>query len=138
MIAVREAPADHYGWIAERAGLTLTPAFRAFEALREGRIVGMVGYDGWTPNACHMHVAIDEPIAIRRLLRPAFGLVFDAQPKGLGLGVAFGSVLSTNEKALALDLALGFRVVGTLKDGWAVGVDIVMLEMRREECKWAT
>lgn len=138
MIEVRHAPPEHYGWIAERARLSISSEFRALEALDAGQIVGMVGFDGWTPNSCSMHVAIEKPLAIRRLLRPAFGLVFDARPKGLGLGLVKGHVLSSNTKALALDLGLGFRELGRVVDGWEVGVDEIMLVMRREDCKWAT
>lgn len=136
MIEVREAPPAHYKWIAKRAKLAIGSEFRALEALDGEQIVGMVGYDGWTLNSCSMHVAIERPIAIRRLLRPAFGLVFDPRPRGCGLGLVKGHVLSTNEKALALDLNLGFRELGRVKDGWDVGVDEIMLVMRREDCRW--
>jgi RimJ/RimL family protein N-acetyltransferase len=136
VIEVRLAPAEHYGWIAERARLAIGSEFRAFEALDGGVIVGMVGYDGWTHNSCSMHVAIEKPIAIRRLLRPAFGLVFDPRPKGCGFGLVKGHVLSSNSRALALDLGLGFRELGRVKDGWDVGVDEIMLVMRREDCRW--
>lgn len=136
MIEVRPAPPEHYEWIKKRAGVAISPEFRALEALDGEQIVGMVGYDAWRPNSCSMHVAIEKPIAIRRLLRPAFGLVFDPRPKGLGLGLVKGHVLSTNEKALKLALGLGFRELERVKDGWAVGVDEIMLVMRREDCRW--
>lgn len=136
MIAVRTAPPDHYSWIAERAKLALLPNFRAIEALDGERIVGMVGFDGWTPGSCMMHVAIEKPIAVRRLLRPAFGLVFDPRPRGFDFAVVTGSVLSTNEAALKLDLHLGFREVARIRDGWERGIDVVLLEMRRESCRW--
>jgi RimJ/RimL family protein N-acetyltransferase len=132
VIAVREAPAEHYDWIARRAGLIVLSDFRAIEAVDGDRIVGMVGYDDWTPNACSMHVAVDHPVAIRRLLRDAFAMPF-AQ---LGFGVVFGRVLSTNKAALKLDIHLGFKEVCFLSDAWAVGVGIHVLEMRREECRW--
>lgn len=132
MIETREAPAPHYGWLTERVPLTLSPGFRALEALDGDRIVGMVGYEGWMPNSCSMHVAFDEPMALRRLLGPAFRLPFIA----LKLGVVFGHVLATNKKALQLDLHLGFREACFLRDAWAVGVGIHVLEMRREECRW--
>lgn len=136
MIEVREAPREHYGWIAQRAALTPGETFKALEALEGDRILGMVGYDGWTPNSCSMHVAIDDWRAVRRLLRPAFGLVFDAPPKGLGKGVVLGSVLSTNSKALVFDRKLGFRQVARLRDAWQRGVDLILFEMRREDCRW--
>jgi hypothetical protein len=132
VIRVQAAPPEHYPWIAERAKLTIGPSFRAIEAVDGDRILGMVGYDAWMPNSVAMHVAIDEPIAVRHLLKPAFGLPF----LHYGKGVIVGTVLSTNEKALAFDKNLGFREVGRITDGWAVGVDLVFLEMRREECRF--
>lgn len=134
MIVVREASLEHYPWIMERAGLVATPGFKAIEAIeeRDGRILGMVAYDGWTPNACSMHVAIEEPIASRRLLRPAFRIPFVELKKQ----VVIGMVLSTNEKALKLDLHLGFRQQCRIQDAWAPGVDLIILCMRREECRW--
>jgi RimJ/RimL family protein N-acetyltransferase len=136
VIEVRLAPAEHYGWIAKKIGLRPSSEFRALEAVDGNEIVGMVGYDSWTPNACSMHVAIERPIAVRRLIRPAFGLVFDPRPRGAGLGVVFGTVMSNNEKALAFDRSLGFREVTRLRDAWEVGVDMVLLEMRRDACRW--
>lgn len=132
MIAVREAPAEHYEWIARRAALTAKSDFRAIEAVDGERIVGMVGYDDWTPNSCSMHVAVEHAIAIRRLLKDAFAMPFVR----LGFDVVFGRVLSTNEQALRFDLNLGFREVCFLRDAWAKDVGIHVLEMRREECRW--
>lgn len=136
MIEVRPAPPEHYGWIAERARLAITPGFSAIEALDNGRIVGMVAYDGWTDNACSMHVALEMPIAARRLLRPAFGIPFASPPAGFGKGVVVGLVRSDNQKALAVDLNLGFRRVGCVSNYWAPGVHMIILEMQRHECRW--
>jgi RimJ/RimL family protein N-acetyltransferase len=132
-VIIRPAPPEHYPWIAKRASLVIGPGFRAIEAVdREGNIAGMVGYDGWTDNSVSMHIALDNPAALRHILRPAFGIPFVE----FGKGVVFGTVLSTNEKALKLDKHVGFREVARLKDAWAKGVDAVVLEMRREDCRW--
>lgn len=130
---VRPAHPDHYAWIAQRAGLTAGPSFRAIEAVDEaGRIHGMVGYDGWTENAVCLHVALENPACLRHLLKPGFGIPFVE----LGRGVALASVLSTNERSLALVPRLGFRFAHRVRDGWKPGVDVVWFEMRREECRW--
>lgn len=130
---VRVAPPDHYGWIAERAHLTIGPTLQALEAVNaEGRIVGMVAYDSPTPNSVYMHVALDHPAAARHLIIPAFKGAF----VGLDKKIVYGTVLSNNTRALALDLHLGFREVARLRDAWSPGVDVIFLEMRRENCRW--
>ena len=132
MIEVRAAPPEHYSWIADRAALIVSPAFRALEALdAEGNILGMVGYDGWTPNSCCMHVALESQIATRRLLTRAFTVPFR-----LGRNVLLASVLSTNTKSLKFVKHLGFKVKARIQDGWSKGVDLVLFEMRRENCRW--
>lgn len=126
MIEVRPAPPEHYGWIAERAGLVAGPQFRALEAVAGERILGMVGYDGWTPNSCTMHVAIEEPIAVRRLLARAFDVPLQLdQPRR----VALAAVLSNNEKSLRFTEHLGFERVAELRDAWEPGVHLVLFRM---------
>ena len=130
---VLPAHPSEYSWIAGRAELVIGPAFRAIKAVDEtGRIHGMVGYDGWTQNAVSMHVALEHPAALRHLLRPGFGVPF----LELGKGVALAMVLSSNERSLALVPRLGFRETHRVRDGWSVGVDLVLFEMRREDCRW--
>jgi hypothetical protein len=125
-------PAE-YVWIAKRAEVAIGPQFRAIKAVDEvGRIHGMVGYDGWTGNAVSMHVAIDNPAALRHLLVPGFRIPFVEFRKG----VALAMVLSTNARSLKLVPRLGFAETHRIRDGWAVGVDLVMFEMRREDCRW--
>jgi RimJ/RimL family protein N-acetyltransferase len=133
VISVREAPPEHYPWIAERAHLVIGSDFRAIEAVDEaGRILGMVGYDGWCPGSVAMHVALDNRGAARRLLQPAFGVPFIE----LKIPIIKGLVLSNNPRAIALDKHLGFKEVARLADWWAPGVDIILFEMRREDCRW--
>ncbi len=132
---IRVAPPEHYPWICERARLALTPGFQALEAVTpDGRILGMVAYDGYRPNSVCMHVALERPSAARHLIVPAFRAAF----LDLNRGIVYGQVLSSNPRALDLDLHLGFREVARLKDAWEPGIDIHVLEMRREECRWLT
>lgn len=133
MIEVRAAPSEHYDWIARRAHLAVGGSFRAIEGVDEsGRIVAMVGYDGWTPNSCAMHVAVENPMAFRRMVRPAFGIPFAEA----GRRVVVCGVLSTNLASLKIVKHLGFKPFGVLRDGWAEGVAIHYFEMRREDCRW--
>jgi hypothetical protein len=130
---VRAAPPEHYGWIAQRAQLVPGPSFRAIEAVDEqGRIHGMVGYDGWTENMVCVHIALDHPGALRHLIKPGFGIPF----LELGRGVLVAQVLSTNERSLRLMTRLGFTYLSRVRDGWAKGVDVCLFEMRREDCRF--
>lgn len=130
---VRPAPPDHLQWLAERAHLIITPGLCAMEAVDDsGRIVGMVGYDGRTPGACAVHIALEHPAALRHLLKPGFGVPFIEA----GLPLIVCMVLGTNRRSLRLVRKLGFKQVLRGKDWWAPGVDIVWFEMRREHCRW--
>jgi hypothetical protein len=131
---VQAAPPVDFDWIASRTGCAVSQGFKAIEAVdvRAGRILGMVGYDMWTENSAQMHVAVEKPSVIRALLVPAFSYLFDQ----CGKGVAVGVVPSHSTHALRFDLHVGFREVYRIRDGWAVGDDLVILEMRKEECRW--
>ena len=127
------APPEHLSWIGEQAALDIGSEFRAIEAIDEtGRIHGIVGYDGWCPGSVAMHVAIANPICIRRLIQTAFGLPFIE----FNLPLVKATVLSDNEKSIRFTKHLGFKHVATLHDWWSPGVDLMLFEMRREDCRW--
>lgn len=130
---VRAAPPQHLGWIQERVGCALTPGATAIEAIDSaGRVLGMVVFDGWTPNAVQLHVAVDTPAAWVALTRPMFQYVFEQA----GREVLMGMVLGSNTKCLRLARGLGFRGSHRVKDGHSKGVDLVMVEIRKNECRW--
>ena len=137
MVTVRPAPPEHFGWLAEQAKVVIGASFRAMEAVdAQGRILAMVGFDGWTPAAVMLHVALEHPGALRHVLRPAFGLVFDPEPRGCAKTLINATVLGDNAKSLRLVKHLGFRETHRVRDGWDRGIDIVLFEMRRQDCRW--
>ena len=130
---LRNAPAEHHGWLCSRIEYSPTVQFRALEVVdATGRIRGMVGLDGWTPASVQMCIALETPIAARALLRPSFDWVFNQE----GKDVAFALVSSANQEALDFDRSLGFRTVGRLLGAHSKGIDLVILEMRRADCRW--
>lgn len=137
MIHVQAAPPAHHEWIAKRAGLSLHSGFGAIEAIDEaGRIVGMVGFDGWMPGSVCLHIALEHPAALRHLLRAGFGVAFDPKPAGFNKVAAVATVMSTNKRSLALVKKLGFRHAYTGRDWSGPGIDFEVFEMRREDCRW--
>lgn len=131
-MAVRAATPEECALLTQRTGYAPGGGFRGIVSEVGGRVVGLVGFDGWTPNAVWMHVAVDSPGACRELLRAAFFYAFFET----GRSVALGLVRGGNGRILRLAQHLGFRETGRIRDGWAAGEDVVLLEMRRHECRW--
>ena len=130
---VRVAPREHLGWLAERAKVNVTPDLHAVEAIDDqGKIHGMLATDGWTPNSCCMHVALDNPVVLRRLLPMVFGIIFNQ----LGKNVALVTVLGNNTRSLRLVHHVGFREIARIRDGWARGVDLTIHELRKKDCRF--
>lgn len=126
------APADFDGFVA-RTSAALAHDARGIKAVDSmGRILGMVVYERWTENSVMIHLALDYPIAARALLYPAFSYPF----KEAGRSILVGIVNASNKKAMHLNLRLGFREVTRLRDGFSAGVDLVIMEMRKENCRY--
>jgi len=126
------APRDDFPWLLSRAKVVETNKFWAIEAIgRNGEIKGMIGLDLATPNIVQFHIALDAPIALRKLTKMACKVGFGATRK-YGLAAVPGN----NERSIKLAKHLGAREVYRIPDGWKDGVDLVMLLMAREECRW--
>jgi hypothetical protein len=130
---VRAAPRDHYRWIVERTGLEETAGMRVVEAVADsGRILAQIAGTGWTPNAVMIHIAVEEPMALRQLLHAAAVWIYEQARREVVLGL----IAADNRRSLRLAKHIGMREVYRVKDGHKQGVDLVALEMRREDCRW--
>lgn len=112
--------------------MTLTVDARAVVAEEDGQIVGMVAFDSWTENAAFAHMAVDSPRAWLRLLRPAFQFVFEQA----GKGIILAAISEANQRSFRFATGIGFVPRFKVKDGQAVGEDLVLCEMRREWCRF--
>lgn len=129
---VRASPPEHYFWLAAATGCVITEDFRAIEAVdSSGKVRGMVGYCNWTKNAAQAHMAADSPIVWRSLLGPALEYPF----LEAGRGMLLATVSANNSKSLAMLDHLGFERLNVIKDGFALGEDMVFLQLRRENCE---
>lgn len=119
-------------FLSKRIGIPYSTDFVALGRVREGQLLGVVGYNNFTGTSCHMHMAGEEGRWFsREFLYEAFRYPFET----LGLTMVFGVVPSGNIRALRIDAKLGFReliyIPGAHPDG---GIHI--LQMKREECRW--
>jgi hypothetical protein len=132
-VRVVAATPDDVPWIVERAHCAPTSRFMAIKAVdNAGVIRGMVGYDSWSRNSCEAHVAVESPIAWRSLVVPTFHYPFEQ----MGLGVLLALIPAWNARSQQLVKRLGFRETYRIRDGFEIGVDNVLFEMRRDECRW--
>lgn len=95
-------------------------------------LIGVVGYNGFCGKTCQMHMAGDGNWVNREFLFAAFDYPFNQ----LKLNMVLGPVAGDNARALKLDAHLGFKEVARVKDGWDDGVDLIVLGLKREDCRW--
>ena len=97
-------------------------------------IAGMVILDSWTENSVQAHIKVTNKMCMRTggLLNEVARYVYDVA----GVGLMLGFLRSDNPKAIEFDKKLGFIVEHTIKDGYAVGVDCVILSMTRDQCNY--
>lgn len=131
--------AEHYRQALEfmaARGVVISPSddlrFIA-HANADNQIDAVVAYNGFNHRVCSMHVCGDGGHWIdRQMLRVCFDYAFNH----CNCVAVYGQVAANNEKALRLDKHLGFREVFRLQDAVSDGVDLVILEMRRDQCRW--
>ena len=130
---VQAAPEYHFYWLVERTSCAVSNRFHAIEAVnKNGTVLGMIGYDLWTKNSVQMHIALDSPVALKALIRPASEYPF----LQAGRDIVHATIPENNLKSRALVMKAGYREVYRVKDGWDKGVDMILYEMRKHECRW--
>lgn len=128
----RPARPEDLEWLVARSTAALTPKALGLKVTDGEKIVGMCVFDGWTPNAVQMHVALDNPLAGRALLVPAFACAFISFARN----VVLADVAACNAKCVRLVHGLGFVEARRTLDGWDTGVDLLHFEMRKAWCRW--
>lgn len=110
-----------------------TVGFRAIGQTNQGQVIAAVGYDHWTPNSVQMHIWIPRPqLVSKSFFREGFRYPFEI----CGRGLVVGLTPSNNAAALHFNKRVGFKEVYRMKDAWDKGVDVVLQEMRKEDCRW--
>lgn len=128
----RVATQEDRATLAERIGVHISPKARGI-AVADGRgLRGGCLYDGWMPNSAQCHVLADTPIVWRHLLPHIFLYPFEQ----VGLGLLMGLIRASNARSLAMAKRVGFRECYRIRDGVAPGEDLVLVELRREECQY--
>ncbi|MDB4351933.1 hypothetical protein OAA60_00705 [Porticoccaceae bacterium] len=90
--------------------------------------------DNWSFNSCMMHIWIGNPMVFRhKFAEEVFSFVFSEES---GRNKVIGITPSDNLKALKFNAHVGFRKTGTIQDGYKLGVDFIVQELNKHECRF--
>lgn len=120
------------GWLSKVLGIQFSEYARFIGQEIDGEVQAVVGYDNILDNSCCMHIGALVPYwANKDFLWASFDYPFNI----LKVKVILALVSSNNEEALRLDRHLGFVDKAYIEDAHVDG-DLVILAMRKEDCKW--
>ncbi len=112
-------------WVEDTTGLVAID--------HEGTLVGAALMDNWTNNSVQMHFLTKSAMVLKHgFIEAAFDIVFNE----VGMKYVYGMVPGDNEKALKLNKHMGFTEKTRLENGWADGVDYIVMELKRENCRY--
>lgn len=124
---------DELAKLCVEVELVPTTNLRGITLLVDGEPVIIVGYDGWTSGSVVMHQWIKSPRYVGRdIIREAFRYPFETG----GLNAVLATVRSDNQKALDLDRRLGFQTAAIIPGGYGTAVDLHILHLPRDQCRW--
>ncbi len=111
---------------AETKGVVASRCSRCYSAPRAPS-------DPWSFNSCQIHIYIANPFVLKHgFAHEVFNYAFNTCGKGMVIGVT----AADNYKALKFIKNIGLEEIFRIPDGHKVGVDFVITQLRRENCKW--
>ena len=121
------APPVIWQWMTRQTQIPWATDLRTIAAIRDnGEIAAAVAFGSWTPESCFMHVASDTPHSLTKgLLKAAFEYPFES----IGVKAIYGLTPKDLDTAIRFNRKIGFKQIGET-------VDCVLLEMRRENCRY--
>lgn len=131
---IRAATRNEIELVAMKLPYPASPAAKGVLLEENDILRAMVIYDSWTNTAVQAHIYSTGPAALfsREFLEEIFGYPFIQCGKSIVYTVTPGD----SEASLAVSKFLGFKETYRMLDGWDRGVDMVVKEMRKENCKY--
>jgi len=121
-------------WVAERCGCEPWTGVSTLGWERDGSLVGGVVITGHQAHGCaSMHAAGE---GRNWITRPFLFATFDYIFNQLDLKVLINTVGSWNLKSMKATQHLGFTEFARFPMAWDGEQDLVLFELRRENCRW--
>jgi hypothetical protein len=116
-------------------GFLYTSDVRGIVAIRKGKIGSVYMFDSWTASACQgHHIVTDKRVLVEGMMEEVWSWMFSAT--GGKRHKVIGAVSSTNLPSLRLAKRIGFKELFRIESGVAIGVDQVILEMTKDDCRY--
>jgi hypothetical protein len=126
-------PFRHLEYARKQLDIPISTFTRGIVAIGgNGLPCGIVLLDNWTATSVSGHIAVENPMALRKLHTETFKYVFLELGKLMFLGIT----PSNNEKAIKLHTHFGFTEVARIKDAYDIGVDQIVFQMLKKDCKY--
>lgn len=120
-------------WLCKRIGLVGSPHMRCIGQVEsDGKIIGVVGFDGYNGASVMMHVAGEGARWVSKSLLYA---TFDYAFRRLKCNLVLGLVPSGNKAALRFNRHLGFTVECVMQGAHPDG-SLILMSLRRENCRY--
>ena len=122
-------------WIRTKLNIAKIEDTKGISALSDsGELYGVCAMESWTEGSVHIHVVINNPICLKKytFVKEVCNYIFNIG----GRSTIVGIVGADNKKILSFGKRLGSKEIARIKDGFKFGTDTVILELRREDCKW--
>lgn len=125
---------EQWVWFQERDPIAMIDDIKGVVAYKDGQIVAAVALDHWTENSVQIHIAVDDPFVFKHgFAEEVFEYAYNS---GDGRDIIIGNTPANNPHALKFNKHMGLTEIFRIKDVCAKGVDIVIQEMHRRDCRW--
>lgn len=134
MITFQALGEESWPWVKATTHLALSEQTRGIVAVDgTGEYVGCVVFDNWMKSSVNVHLALDNPMALRRgLFQEAAQFVFETCEKE----VMVSPCSADDERANKIVARAGFTEAARIKDGWDFGTDMIIYKMAKADCRW--
>ena len=122
-------------WVNQQVGINQagdTSGIMAID-LDKNETVGACIMDNWTQNSVQCHFMLTSPLVLKhKFLECCFNFMFVES----NVAKIYGLVPADNLKAVKINKHMGFTVKARLEEAYEVGVDYLLMELKRENCKY--
>lgn len=129
-----DGPSD-WGWVRAQVPILRVEDTCGIMAIDvdKNETVGACIMDTWAANSVQAHFMVTTPMLLRHgFIEECFDYLFNER----GLKYIYGMVPGDNVRALKINKHMGFTEKTRLGDAWADGIDYVIMELKKENCKY--